>query len=659
VLSVLASRDGPSLRGRWLRLAWSQSLAGQPVRLIARLVRKDETEEHPLSAAMLGRGAWTWLMPRDLVRFELLVPEGAAEAIRIDVLETVSTARLAVALLRRRPAALVPLLWWRGRPRSRAVAVHEAMDLAEPEDFARYAAARSRPFEPTGLDQGLAVAAATGPRLGFAIRVNGREQLPDVGRTFAALAAQIDRGFSVRIMAPQELMGEIGGEGIGDRLIASPVIPGLAAGEGPESRNDREGEPVFVAPLLPGDEPCPEAVLLLRAHLAAHPELDVLYADSALRMPTGRGAQLKPDWSPLFQAGADYIGRPCLVRASLIEDGVAWRDLPGRIATTHGDGAIGHLKRVLVTLNAPVIPGRSEAEGKGIQGGSQTALDPLPGCSAAAGDDRGPRATLIVPTRDRADLLGRLVASLDRLPRGGHDLVIVDNGSAEPEALALLARLDATPGSTVLRRPGPFNFSTLVNAGVEAAAGPVVVLLNNDCEIVEGDAIGRLARLALRPGIGAVGAKLLYTDGWIQHAGVALGLGGEAGHRDRGRNADVPGSLGRLLVPHEVSAVTAACLAVRRDLFQEISGFDEALPVAFNDIDFCLRLAARGHRTILDPGAVLIHAESATRGRDDGERRARFLAEAGLFRERWRARILDDPFFHPALTTFRFRDLLG
>ena len=132
-----------------------------------------------------------------------------------------------------------------------------------------------------------------------------------------------------------------------------------------------------------------------------------------------------------------------------------------------------------------------------------------------------------------------------------------------------------------------------------------------------------------------------------------------AGHRDRARPADHPGSLGRLRVPHEVSAVTAACLAVRRDLFEEIGGFDEALPVAFNDIDFCLRLAARGHRTVLDPGAVLIHAESQTRGRDEGERRARFLAEAALFRERWRERILDDPFFHPALTAFRFRDLLG
>ena len=703
VLSVLASRDGATLRGRWLRLAWSQGYAGQPVRLLARLVRDGETEEHPLAAAILGRGAWTWLMPRDLVRFELLAPEDAAEAIRIDALGTVSTARLAATLLRRRPAALLPLLWWRGRERSRGVGVHEAMDLAEPEDYARHAAARQRSVEPDGLERGLQAKTAAGPHLGFVVRVEARGQLRDLRRTLAAFAAQIDQGFTVRVLVPEALVGEIGDEGLGQGLevISAASIPGdrhlsqqrhaeegriaahlearttrsVASFETPASQAPqddavvgRRGFPFFLAPLHPGDEPHPEAVLLLRAHLAAHPGLDVLYADSALRTASGPVAQLKPDWSPLFQAGTDYIGRPCLVRASLVEDGFAWRDLPSRIAAVRGNSAIGHLKRVLVTLALsrqrsantesphPEVLGAAEPRRTHGTACFEAGQRPAPQHEVVG---EAARATLVVPTRDRADLLGRLVASLERLPRGGHDLVVVDNGSTEPDALALLERLEAASGTTVLRRPGPFNFSALVNAGVEAAASPVVVLLNNDCEIAEGGAIGRLARLALRPGIGAVGARLLYPDGTIQHAGVALGLGGEAGHRDRGRPADHPGSLGRLRVPHEVSAVTAACLAVRRDLFEEIGGFDEALPVAFNDIDFCLRLAARGHRTVLDPGAVLIHAESQTRGRDEGERRARFLAEAALFRERWRERILDDPFFHPALTAFRFRDLLG
>jgi GT2 family glycosyltransferase len=265
-----------------------------------------------------------------------------------------------------------------------------------------------------------------------------------------------------------------------------------------------------------------------------------------------------------------------------------------------------------------------------------------------------------VPTKDRADLLQQLSQTLFALtPPGSFDLVLVDNGTTEADALALLASLEARPDTRVLRRPGPFNFSALVNAGVAAADAPVVVLLNNDCAITRSDWLRRLVAQALEPGVGAVGARLLYPDGRLQHAGVALGLGGEAGHRDRRLPGDHPGHLGRLSVPHEVATVTAACLAVRRELFLEACGFDEAFPVAFNDTDFCLRLRARGHRNILEPGAVLIHAESASRGKDDGVRRARFLREAALFRERWGDAIGDDPYFHPIFTLMRFRDRLG
>ena len=269
------------------------------------------------------------------------------------------------------------------------------------------------------------------------------------------------------------------------------------------------------------------------------------------------------------------------------------------------------------------------------------------------------RASIVVPTRDRVELLRRLCESLFAKSPEGWELIVVDNGSEDAAALAYLGELEARPDTRVLRRPGPFNFSSLVNAGVEAATGEVVVLLNNDCEIVEADWLARLVGWAAMPGFGAVGARLLYADGTLQHAGVALGLGGEAGHRDRKMPRDHEGALGRLTVPHEVTAVTAACLAVRRATFLAVGGFDEKLPVAFNDIDFSLRLLAHGNRNILDPGAVVVHAESASRGRDDGPRRARFLSEAAEFRTRWQALLLDDPYFHPMLTTFRFYDRLG
>jgi GT2 family glycosyltransferase len=168
-----------------------------------------------------------------------------------------------------------------------------------------------------------------------------------------------------------------------------------------------------------------------------------------------------------------------------------------------------------------------------------------------------------------------------------------------------------------------------------------------------------MTTLAGQADIGAVGAVLLYEDGRLQHAGVALGLGGEAGHRDRKLPADHRGSLQRLTAVHEVSAVTAACLAVERRKYLEVGGFDRAFAVAFNDIDFCLRLQARGYRNLLTPEAVLIHAESASRGQDTGPKRERFDQEASLFRERWRGLVHDDPFYHPLFSTTRFNDLLG
>lgn len=635
-LVVAASEDGVRLRGRWLRLLYSQSLSGQPFRPLVRFHRAGDGEEYALPAAVLGRGAWTWRAPADLERMEILAPEGRDAELRIDDLCPIAPFRIVLGVMRHRPDLLLNFLPWVGTDRGRNVAANDAFHLAAPEEFGRVAPRLSRSVEPQGLDAPLAGAAAGGPRLCFTIRLEERAQLSDLRRTITAFAAQTDDGFRVDVAATPELAGAIDDGGLAERLRIST---GTAAG-------DDAGQAGFVAPLLAGDEPSPEAVLLLRAHLGAHPELDVLYADNALRTPTGLAVQLKPDWSPLFQHGTDYVGRPCLVRASLVEPGVPWRDLLLRVAETRGDDAIGHLKRILFTL-APAIAQGPQPER-------------LTASSANLASSPAPHATLVVPTRDRADLLRRLTDSLAaHTPAGSYDLVLVDNGSTEATAIALLGELAMRPGTQVLRRPGPFNFSSLVNAGAEVAAGPILVLVNNDCEVVAPDWLERLALLAATPGIGAVGALLLYGDDSLQHAGVAIGLGGEAGHRDRKRPRDHAGHLGRLRVPHEVAAVTGACLAVHLDRFREAGGFDEALPVAFNDIDFCLRLLERGHRNLLDPGAVLRHAESASRGRDEGARRARFLAEAALFRERWRELILDDPYLHPMLAMIRFQDRLG
>jgi GT2 family glycosyltransferase len=263
-----------------------------------------------------------------------------------------------------------------------------------------------------------------------------------------------------------------------------------------------------------------------------------------------------------------------------------------------------------------------------------------------------PRVSLVVPTRDRPELLRSCVESLlARTDYPDFELLLVDNGSRDPQALALLDAFAARAGVRVLRDESPFNYSALNNRAAAMATGSVLALVNNDIEVIDAGWLREMVAQALRPGVGAVGAMLLYPDGRIQHAGVVLGLGGIANHAYVGEPADVGGHGGRARVVQSVSAVTAACLVVRRDLYLAVGGLDEQLAVAFNDIDFCLRLREAGHRNVWTPFARLYHHESATRGSDaDGARRERFLGEIALMRERWGALLERDPAYNPNLS---------
>lgn len=208
------------------------------------------------------------------------------------------------------------------------------------------------------------------------------------------------------------------------------------------------------------------------------------------------------------------------------------------------------------------------------------------------------------------------------------------------------------PRFSVIRSPGPFNFSALCNEGAAAADGDYLVFLNNDTQIVSADWIERLLYFATEPDVGAVGAKLLFPNGRVQHVGVVLGMGGVAGHFGAGLKETDPGWLGRNLSPHEVSAVTAACLMIARRKFEAIGGFDaENLPVDLNDIDLCLRLLEQGYRNICHSEVVLLHRQSASRG--GGLRLQRVYArERRYFVDRWRRLIRDDPYFNPGLSLY-------
>jgi O-antigen biosynthesis protein len=264
-----------------------------------------------------------------------------------------------------------------------------------------------------------------------------------------------------------------------------------------------------------------------------------------------------------------------------------------------------------------------------------------------------PSVSIIIPTRDRAELLERCLASIrevtDYAPT---EIVIVDNGSTESAALELLRREERRGDVRVVQDNGAFNYSRLINRGVSAAWGEVLALLNNDMEANEPGWLREMVSHAMRVGIGAVGARLWYPDGTLQHGGVILGLGGVAGHAFPRIPRGHPGYFNRAWLQQDCSAVTGACLVVRRDVFEKAGGLDEVnIGISFNDVDFCLRLRAAGLRNIWTPYANLIHVESASRGyHASSEEEALFVREATYMQRKWGAELMHDPFYNPNLS---------
>jgi O-antigen biosynthesis protein len=265
--------------------------------------------------------------------------------------------------------------------------------------------------------------------------------------------------------------------------------------------------------------------------------------------------------------------------------------------------------------------------------------------------DNLPPVSVIIPTRNRADLLRVCLEGLQTTAYPHFEVIIVDNDSNEAETLAYLDRLKQQ-GIKVLRQPGPFNYSKINNKAVASAKGALICLMNNDIEVLAPDWLAIMATQAIRPEVGAVGAQLLYPDGRIQHAGVVIGVGNAAGHAHRFLRPEDEGYFRRHALPQFVSAVTAACMVVQRERFLAVGGLDEEnFAVAFNDVDLCLRLNAKGWQSFYEPRAVLVHHESISRGHDtDPVGAARFAKEVAALQRIWRTNEIVDPFHHPNLS---------
>lgn len=267
--------------------------------------------------------------------------------------------------------------------------------------------------------------------------------------------------------------------------------------------------------------------------------------------------------------------------------------------------------------------------------------------------DTLPLVSLIIPTRNGLNFLRQCLESiLEKTTYPNYEILIVDNGSDEPATLQYLKGLVSEPRIRVIRDDSPFNYSALNNAAVKVAHGEIVGLINNDIEVISPDWLSEMVSHALRPEVGAVGARLWYSNDTLQHGGVILGLGGVVAHSHRTLSKDNPGYCGRASLIQSFSAVTAACLLIRKSIYEEVTGLNEnELQVAYNDVDFCLRVREAGYRNIWTPYAELYHHESATRGTEDTpEKQARFEKEKTYMQLRWGNALQNDPAYSPNLT---------
>ena len=428
------------------------------------------------------------------------------------------------------------------------------------------------------------------------------------------------------------------------------------------------------------DELSPDALHQIVLALAEHPQARLLYSDEDKIDAADRRFQphFKPGWNPELLRSQNYICHLMVVETLLLAqvgvlragfEGSQDHDLVLRCTEVLAPEQICHIPKVLyhwraiegsTALGGDQKSYASEAGRRAVEehlqrigrGGAVEVISP--GCyrTRLSLPVAAPRASLIIPTRDRADLLSTCVRSvLEKTDYPNFEVVVVDNGSSDPAARRLLNELRQEPRVRVLDYPIPFNFSAIINQGVREATGDVLCLLNNDTEVINPSWLQELVTRANQRDAGAIGAMLYFPDDTIQHAGVVLGLGGVAGHIYTRMGRGAPGYMARAWVAQNMSAVTAACLAVRKEVFEEVGGFDEALPVAFNDIDFCLRLLQAGYRNVWTPYAELYHHESASRGSEDSPaKQERFAAEVHAMKWRWGAVLHDDPAYNPNLT---------
>ncbi|MDQ3198673.1 MAG: glycosyltransferase family 2 protein [Verrucomicrobiota bacterium] len=433
--------------------------------------------------------------------------------------------------------------------------------------------------------------------------------------------------------------------------------------------------------LLDHDDTLAPTALFLAAHaMHENPKLQLLYSDEDKLDAQGRRADpyFKTDWNPELLLAQNYISHLGIYRTALVRSlGGFWlgfegsqdHDLTLRVTEKIKPEEIKHLPYVLYHWRTTEESTASEATAKpyaqqAAQRAVQEHLDRR-GLAAEVISHHGnylrtkyalpavrPLVSIVIPTRNRRSLLESCVEGLfARTDYENYELIVLDNESDEADALDYLENLRGDERVRVERIEGEFNYSRLNNCGAALARGTILALLNNDVEPKNASWLGEMVSYAVRPEIGMVGARLWYPNGPMQHGGVILGAGGIAGHAHVGVRFE-SGYFARPHLAQNLSAVTAACALTRREVYEQMGGLDEVnLAVAFNDVDYCLRLRKAGYWIVWTPHAELIHHESASRGFDDStSKQVRFLAETDYMNAKWGETLRADPFYNPNLS---------
>jgi GT2 family glycosyltransferase len=512
---------------------------------------------------------------------------------------------------------------------------------------------------------------------------------PDlVDETVASLSAQFYPRWECLLVCPSTLPPHVltAVQALANRVAAVRLIDvpaGLSAAEGANlALTAATG--AMVGWLEASDRLVPSALYEAAIVLAGNPTARLIYTDEDCIAGDGTrfSPALKPGWSPDLALTGDSLGQLVLLDRQVAQDQGGFSagaapferyDLVLRVSHDAPLGSVHHIPAILFHRGrqrgrparfpqaraiatepalAQIVSRHLARHHPGLTLGERLYGTGMWPTLAAALPQPAPRVSVIVPTRDGAALLERcLDGLLTRTDYPDIEVLVMDNGSKDIEALELLQRVQHDSRVKVLSRPGPFNWSALNNDGAAAASGEILVLLNNDIEVIEPGWLAALAGHATRPDVGVVGARLLFPDGLLQHGGMLLGPQTEAVHAMTYAADGQAGYLGQVTLPRDLSAVTGACLAIRRSVFDQVGGLEtQSMRVTWSDVDLCLKVRRAGFRVLWLPDVVLTHREMATRGRDvTWELQARHEYERAALRRRWPVGTNRDPFLNPNL----------